>query len=84
MGTTAWSRFTPARWGLASSASTVDLIKLVPGPLTPTDGHCHRTGKVWVFDLACGDLYRLQRVRPLTDSPHWVLARWALARSGFR
>ena len=29
------SWFTPARWGFAASASTVDLIKLVPGPLTP-------------------------------------------------
>ncbi len=34
------SWFTPARWGFAASASTVDLIRLVPGPLTPQD----RTG----------------------------------------
>ena len=26
------SWFTPARWGFAASASTVDLIRLVPGP----------------------------------------------------
>ena len=50
------SWLTPARWGFAASASTVDLIHLVPGPLTPKDhwwgahrlelvvrhGHAHR------------------------------------------
>jgi ABC transport system ATP-binding/permease protein len=43
---------TPARWGFAASASTVDLIKLVPGPLTPKDAHWHHTASAWWFDMA--------------------------------
>ncbi|CDM76679.1 ABC transporter ATP-binding/permease Rv1747 [Mycobacterium marinum] len=43
---------TPARWGFATSASTVDLIKLVPGPLTPKDSHWHHTAGAWWFDMA--------------------------------
>ena len=46
------SWFTPARWGFAASASTVDLIKLVPGPLTPKDAHWEHTGSAWWFDMA--------------------------------
>lgn len=46
------SWFTPARWGFASSASTIDLIKLVPGPLTPKDDHWHHTAGAWWFDMA--------------------------------
>jgi ABC transport system ATP-binding/permease protein len=46
------SWFTPARWGFAGSASTVDLIKLVPGPLTPKDSHWQHTPKAWLFDMA--------------------------------
>ncbi|AGZ53867.1 ABC transporter ATP-binding protein [Mycobacterium kansasii] len=42
---------TPARWGFAASASTVDLIKLVPGPLTPKDSHWHHTPGAWWFDM---------------------------------
>ena len=42
---------TPARWGFAASASTVDLIKLVPGPLTPKDSHWHHTPAAWWFDM---------------------------------
>jgi ABC transport system ATP-binding/permease protein len=42
---------TPARWGFASSASTVDLIKLVPGPLTPKDSHWHHNAGTWWFDM---------------------------------
>jgi ABC-type multidrug transport system ATPase subunit len=30
---------TPARWGFAATASTIDLTRLVPAPLTPTDSH---------------------------------------------
>lgn len=45
------SWFTPARWGFAASASTVDLIKLVPGPLTPKDSHWEHTASVWWFDM---------------------------------
>ena len=43
---------TPARWGFASSASTVDLIRLVPGPLTPQDRHWEHTSGAWMFDMA--------------------------------
>jgi ABC-type multidrug transport system ATPase subunit len=46
------SWFTPARWGFAASASTVDLIKLVPGPLTPKDRHWHHTAGTWWVDMA--------------------------------
>jgi ABC transport system ATP-binding/permease protein len=42
---------TPARWGFAASAATVDLIKLVPGPLTPKDSHWHHTPGTWWFDM---------------------------------
>ncbi len=41
----------PARWGFAASASTVDLIKLVPGPLTPKDAHWHAHRGAWWFDM---------------------------------
>ena len=46
------SWFTPARWGFASSASTIDLIRLVPGPLTPNDRHWQHTSGAWLFDMA--------------------------------
>lgn len=45
------SWFTPARWGFAASASTVDLIRLVPGPLTPQDRHWEHTSGTWLFDM---------------------------------
>ena len=45
------SWITPARWGFAASASTVDLIKLVPGPLTPKDSHWEHTAGAWWFDM---------------------------------
>jgi ABC-type multidrug transport system ATPase subunit len=46
------SWFTPARWGFATSASTIDLIRLVPGPLTPNDSHWQHTSKAWLFNIA--------------------------------
>ncbi|MGU3500061.1 FHA domain-containing protein [Mycobacterium sp. C31M] len=46
------SWFTPARWGFAASASTVDLTHLVPGPLTPKDSHWEHTASAWWFDMA--------------------------------
>ncbi|MFN8032317.1 MAG: ATP-binding cassette domain-containing protein [Mycobacterium sp.] len=45
------SWFTPARWGFAASASTIDLIKLVPGPLTPKDSHWEHTASAWWFNM---------------------------------
>jgi hypothetical protein len=41
----------PARWGFAASASTVDLTKLVPGPLAPKDSYWNHTPKAWIFDI---------------------------------
>ena len=46
----AW--LTPARWGFASSASTIDLTRLVPSPLSPNDSHWHHTTGAWLFDMA--------------------------------
>ncbi|HEX2283225.1 MAG TPA: FHA domain-containing protein [Mycobacterium sp.] len=46
------SWFTPARWGFASSASTIDLIRLVPGPMTPADKHWQHSSGAWLFDMA--------------------------------
>jgi ABC-type multidrug transport system ATPase subunit len=45
------SWLTPARWGFAATASTVDLIRLVPGPLTPQDSHWKHDSTVWTSDL---------------------------------
>jgi len=46
----AW--LTPARWGFAASASTIDLTRLVPSPLSPNDSHWHHTPAAWWFDMA--------------------------------
>ena len=46
------SWFTPARWGFAASASTVDLVTQVPGPLTPKDRWWKHAGSTWWFDMA--------------------------------
>ena len=45
------SWLTPARWGFAASASTVDLVTLVPGPLTPKDRWWEHTASAWWFDM---------------------------------
>jgi ABC transport system ATP-binding/permease protein len=45
------SWFTPARWGFASTASTIDLIRLVPGPLTPQDEHWKHTAGTWWLNM---------------------------------
>jgi ABC transport system ATP-binding/permease protein len=42
---------TPARWGFAASASTIDLTKLQPGPQTPKDAHWHHNAGTWWFDM---------------------------------
>jgi ABC-type multidrug transport system ATPase subunit len=46
------SWITPARWGFASTASTIDLLRLVPGPLTPQDSHWKHTAGAWWFNMA--------------------------------
>lgn len=44
---------TPARWGFASTASTIDLTRLVPGgQLVPDDRHWHHTMSAWLFNMA--------------------------------
>jgi len=45
------SWITPARWGFASTASTIDLLRLVPGPLTPQDSHWRHTPGAWWFNI---------------------------------
>ncbi|HEX9833023.1 MAG TPA: FHA domain-containing protein [Mycobacterium sp.] len=45
------SWITPARWGFASTASTIDLLRLVPGPLTPQDSHWKHTAGAWWFNM---------------------------------
>src|SRR5215217_3044139 len=42
---------TPARWGFAGTASTIDLLRLVPGPLTPQDSHWKHTAGAWWFNM---------------------------------
>lgn len=46
------SWFTPARWGFALTASTIDLLRLVPGPLTPQDSHWKHEPGTWWFNMA--------------------------------
>ncbi|OBF81545.1 ABC transporter ATP-binding protein [Mycobacterium sp. 852002-51163_SCH5372311] len=46
----AWA--TPARWGFATSASTVDLLKLeAMVKQVPKDSHWHHTSSAWLFDM---------------------------------
>ena len=42
---------TPARWGFAATASTIDLRGLVPPPITPQDSHWVHSPKAWGFDM---------------------------------
>jgi ABC transport system ATP-binding/permease protein len=46
------AKLTPARWGFAASASTVDLVRLVPGPVTPKDRFWGHMPKWWLIDMA--------------------------------
>ncbi|WP_322857364.1 ATP-binding cassette domain-containing protein [Mycobacterium shigaense] len=49
---------TPARWGFAASASTIDTHRLIPGPTDPKDQHWNHTKSAWLFDMAMlGVLY---------------------------
>ncbi len=45
------SWITPARWGFAASASTIDLTRLVPPPLLPADSHWKHTPSVWLTNI---------------------------------
>jgi ABC transport system ATP-binding/permease protein len=42
---------TPARWGFAASASTIDTHRLIPGPTDPKDQHWDHTKSAWLFDM---------------------------------
>lgn len=42
---------TPARWGFASSASTIDLTDLTHVPQVPRDAHWKHTPSAWLFDM---------------------------------
>ena len=44
------SWLTPARWGLAATASTADLTNTVA--VIPKDSHWEHTASVWIFDIA--------------------------------
>jgi hypothetical protein len=44
------SWLTPARWGLAATASTADLTTTVA--VIPKDSHWKHTASVWIFDIA--------------------------------
>ncbi|MDR3655127.1 MAG: ATP-binding cassette domain-containing protein, partial [Mycobacterium sp.] len=46
------SWFTPARWGFAASASTIDTHRLIPGPTDPKDQHWDHKASAWLFDMA--------------------------------
>ena len=43
---------TPARWGYASAASTIDTHRLVVGPTDPKDQHFDHKASAWLFDMA--------------------------------
>jgi ABC-type multidrug transport system ATPase subunit/predicted component of type VI protein secretion system/ABC-type multidrug transport system permease subunit len=45
------SWFTPARWGYASAASTIDTHRLVVGPTDPKDQHFDHKASAWLFDV---------------------------------
>ncbi|WP_144209921.1 ABC transporter permease, partial [Mycobacterium tilburgii] len=42
---------TPARWGFAASASTIDTHRLIPGPTDPKDQHWNHTKSAWLLDM---------------------------------
>ena len=43
---------TPARWGYAAAASTIDTHRLVVGPTDPKDQHFDHKASAWLFDMA--------------------------------
>jgi ABC transport system ATP-binding/permease protein len=46
------SWLTPARWGFAASASTIDLNQVEPSPFSPKDSHWNHTAGAWLLDMA--------------------------------
>lgn len=45
------SWLTPARWGFAASASTIDLNTVEPSPFSPKDSHWDHTAGAWLLDM---------------------------------
>ncbi len=66
---------TPARWGFAASASTIDLIKLQPGPQIPKDSHWHHNAATWWFDM--GMLFAI-------SAAYLLFVRWKIRLKGGR
>jgi ABC transport system ATP-binding/permease protein len=64
---------TPARWGFAASASTIDLIKLQPGPQIPKDSHWHHNAATWWFDM--GMLFAI-------SAAYLLFVRWKIRLRG--
>ncbi|WP_155769270.1 FHA domain-containing protein [Mycobacterium asiaticum] len=52
LGLDQMSWVTPARWGFAASASTIDLTTLSQAPQIPRDSHWKHTPGAWFFDMA--------------------------------
>ena len=74
---------TPARWGFASSASTVDLLTLQDKvQQTPHDSHWQHTAGAWWFDMGDAGLHQhlLPRLRALEDPPQGRLITRLAAR----
>jgi ABC-type multidrug transport system ATPase subunit len=46
------SWLTPARWGFAATASTIDLNQVQPSPFSPKDSHWNHTAGAWLLDMA--------------------------------
>jgi len=70
------SWITPARWGFAASASTIDLTRLVPPPLLPADSHWKHTpdGVADQHRHPGAALHHLHRIRSLADPPQGRLS----------
>ena len=64
---------TPARWGFAASASTVDLVNQVPGPLTPKDRWWKHQASSWWFDMA---------MLAALSAGYLLLVRWRIRLKG--
>ncbi|MCV7077238.1 ATP-binding cassette domain-containing protein [Mycobacterium szulgai] len=45
------SWLTPARWGFAASAATVDLNTVEPSPFSPKDSHWDHNAGAWLLDM---------------------------------
>jgi hypothetical protein len=46
------SWLTPAGWGFAATASTIDLNQVEPSPFSPKDSHWNHAAGAWLLDMA--------------------------------